>query len=112
MAPVPLVAWQIAIGMLPMLAVALVFDSWNLSRVSALGWGALVYVAAIALCVSYLAWFRVLKLLPASTAAIGTLLVPVIGVTTSALALGEVLGPRQVLALCMTIGGVALASRG
>jgi probable blue pigment (indigoidine) exporter len=112
MAPVPLVAWQIAIGMLPMLAVAVVFDRWSLSHVSALGWGALLYVGAIALCVSYLAWFRVLKLLPASTAAIGTLLVPVIGVASSAFVLGETLGPRQLVALCLTVGGVALASRG
>ncbi|HEY0419344.1 MAG TPA: DMT family transporter, partial [Acetobacteraceae bacterium] len=76
MAPVPLVAWQVGIGMVPMLAVALVFDRWDLSRVSPLGWGALLYVAVIALGVSYLAWFRALKLLPASTAAVGTLLVP------------------------------------
>lgn len=104
-------AWQIFIGSWPMLLAGL-FDSWDLGRVSALGWGAFVYVVVIALCLSYVAWFRALSALPASAATIGTLLVPVIGVTSSALALGEPLGARQLIALGLTIGGVVLASRG
>lgn len=112
MAPVPLLAWQLAIGMTPMFAASLAFEHWTLARVTPLGWAALAYVAVIALCVSYLAWFRALKLLPASTAAIGTLLVPVIGVFSSSLALGEPLGARQLIALSLTVGGVLLASRG
>ncbi len=112
MQPVPMLAWQLAIGMAPMLLAAVVFDRWSLARVTPLGWGALGYVSIVALCVSYLAWFRALKLLPASTAAIGTLLVPVIGVFSSAAALGEPLGSRQLLALAMTVSGVVLASRG
>ena len=112
MPPLPLLAWQLAIGMAPMLLVSLIFEEWTLARVTPLGWGALAYVAVVALCVSYLAWFRALKLLPAATAAIGTLLVPVIGVLSSAAALGEPLGARQLVALAMTVGGVLLASRG
>ena len=106
------VAWQIFIGSLPLLVLALAFDGWDLGGIGALGWGAFGYVALIALCASYLAWFRALALLPASAAATGTLLVPVIGVVSSALLLGEPLGVRQVLALAMTVSGVALASRG
>jgi drug/metabolite transporter (DMT)-like permease len=112
MPPVPLLAWQLAVGMTPMLLLSLAFEPWTLVRVTTLGWAALAYVAVVAMCVSYLAWFRALKLLPASTAAIGTLLVPIIGVLSSAAVLGEPLGPRQVLALVMTVGGVLLASRG
>jgi probable blue pigment (indigoidine) exporter len=112
MQPVPMLAWQLAIGMMPMVLASVLFDRWSLARVTPLGWGAIGYVAVVAMCVSYLAWFRALKLLPASTAAIGTLLVPVIGVLSSALALGEPLGMRQLLALAMTVSGVLLASRG
>lgn len=112
MPAVPVLAWQLGIGMAPMLLASLVFERWSVAHVTALGWGALGYVSVVALCVSYLAWFRALKLLPASTATIGTLLVPVIGVLSSAAALGEPLGARQILALAMTVGGVLLASRG
>lgn len=112
LAPVPLVGWQLAIGMLPMLLLSLIFETWTTERVTPLGWAAVLYVGVFAMCVSYLAWFRALKLLPASTAAIGTLLVPVIGVASSAWALGEPLGPRQLIALALTVTGVVLASRG
>lgn len=109
--PATNLAWQILIGSLPLAAVAIVDGRWNLSAISPLGWAAFAYVVAIALCLSYVTWFRALKALPASTAAVGTLLVPVIGVISSALVLGEPLGPRQLIALGMTVTGVALASR-
>ena len=112
MPAVPLVAWQLAIGMVPVAVVTLAFERVDFSRVTWLGWGCLAYVAILGQCLAYLAWFRALKRLPASTAAIGSLLVPVIGVLGSALALGEPLGLRQLSALALTLGGVALASRG
>ena len=105
------VAWQIFIGALPLLVLAALFDRWDLRGIDAAGWGEFAYVALVALCVSYLSWFRALALLPASAAATGTLLVPVIGVFSSALLLGEPLGARQLLALAMTLMGVTLASR-
>ena len=104
-------AWQILIGSTPLIVVAVLCDRWDLSRISLSGWAALAYVVVIALCLSYVTWFRALKLLPASTAAVGTLLVPVIGVLSSGALLGEPLGPRQLIALGMTVTGVALASR-
>jgi drug/metabolite transporter (DMT)-like permease len=110
--PASNVAWQVLFGSLPLIAGALLFDRAPLAHVGPLGWACLAYVAVIALCASYLAWFRALKLLPASMAAIGTLLVPVIGVLSSGLVLGETIGVREIAALCLTIGGVVLASRG
>ena len=62
-------------------------------------------------CIGYIAWFAALERLPASVAAIATMLVPVIGVTVSAVALGEPLGPAKVAALVLTVSGVALAAR-
>ena len=45
-------------------------------------------------------------------AATTVLVSPMIGVIGSTLLLGEALGPRQLLALAMTLTGVALAARG
>jgi drug/metabolite transporter (DMT)-like permease len=62
-------------------------------------------------CIGFECWFGALARLPASIAAIGTLLVPVIGVVASAISLGEPLGPSQIGALVLTVAGVAIASR-
>lgn len=112
MAPVPLVAWQIAIGTLPVWVIALGFETVDFARITWVGWGCLVYLGLVAQCLAYLAWFRALKLLPAGTAAIGNLMVPVIGVFSSGMLLGEPLGMRHLVALALTLGGVVLAARG
>jgi drug/metabolite transporter (DMT)-like permease len=109
--PVTNVAWQVFLGSLPLLLASLLFDRWDFGRVTPIGWAGLGYGAVLALGVSYLAWFRALRLLPASTAATATLMVPLIGVLGSAALLGEPLGARQLVALAMTLAGVALAAR-
>jgi drug/metabolite transporter (DMT)-like permease len=87
-----------------------VFESASVSALTTGGWVALTYMA-FGQSVAFVCWFAALARLPASVAAIGTMLAPVIGVTVSALALGEPLGPAKVAALLLTIGGVALAAR-
>jgi drug/metabolite transporter (DMT)-like permease len=59
--------------------------------------------------VCYLAWFAALRRLPAATAAIGTLTVPIIGIIAAAMMLGEPLGIREAPAMMLTLAGVALA---
>ena len=105
------VLWQIAIGTLPLLAAALLFDHPDFRRVSLLGWIGVAYVGVVGLGLGYVTWFAALRLLPASTISTGALTVPVIGVLSSAVLLGEPLGPRQILALLLTLTGVGLASR-
>jgi drug/metabolite transporter (DMT)-like permease len=45
--------------------------------------------------VCYLAWLAALRRLPAETAAVATLLTPIIGVSAAAIALGETSGVRK-----------------
>jgi drug/metabolite transporter (DMT)-like permease len=110
MPPLAALAWQLGIAAIPLAALSrLETAPW--SQLTASSWLGLAYMAAVSQALAYFTWFRALRLLPASTAAIGSLLVPIIGVCTAALTLGEPLGPRQVLALALTVGGVALAMR-
>jgi len=51
----------------------------------------------------YLTWFAALQRLPAATAAMGTLVVPVIGVIAAAILLDEPLGLREILAAALTL---------
>lgn len=111
MPPISLAAWQIAIGCLPVLLFGIWFERPPVAALSGAGWAALVYMTVIQFCVSYACWFAALARLPASTASIGTLMVPVIGVISSALMLGEPLGMRTIVVLIVTIGAVAVAMR-
>ena len=54
------------------------------------------------------AYFKVVGLLPASVAAIGTLAIPVIGVYSSHLVLGEAVGVSELLALLLVLSALVL----
>jgi drug/metabolite transporter (DMT)-like permease len=54
------------------------------------------------------AWFTVVRLFPASVAAIGTLAIPVIGVFSSSLVLGEPVGLQELCALFFVVTGLAI----
>jgi drug/metabolite transporter (DMT)-like permease len=111
MPPIPAASWQLGIGSLPLMAAGLLIETTHLDHVSALGWWLLAYSTVGQFCIAYVCWFAALARLPASVAAIGVMAAPVIGVATSALTLGEPLGPGQIAALIFTLAGVALATR-
>jgi drug/metabolite transporter (DMT)-like permease len=112
MPPLSSLAWQIVFGTVPLALGALLFDRWDGVHIGFRSWLMALYIVIAGLCVGYLAWFRALRLLPASTAATATLLVPVIGALSAGVLLGEPLGWRQVTALGATVAGIVLASRG
>ena len=105
------VAWQVLIGMLPMVVVALILPQPDWSAVPQGAWLAMAYMALLPLSLCYLAWFEALRRLPASVATQGSLLAPVTAVLGAALFLGEPLGWREVAALGLVLGGVVLAVR-
>jgi drug/metabolite transporter (DMT)-like permease len=111
LAPVTSAVWQVGIGCLPVALAGLAIETPHFANLTSWGWVLFGYSIVVQFCIAYLCWFAALQRLPASVAAIGTLLVPVIGVLASAFALGEPLGPGQIAALVLTIAGVVLASR-
>lgn len=109
MPPVSAVAWQAGLGCLPMVILGWIFERPDMGALSTLGFADLVYMALVPMGVCYLAWFAALKRLPASTAAMGTLTVPIMGVAAGAIVLGDPLGWRVIAAGAFTLAGVALA---
>lgn len=109
--PIPAAAWQVGLGCLPVFLLGLAFETTHLDRVTTLGCWLLLYTTVSQFCIAYVSWFAALARLPASVAAIGTMAAPVIGVVTSAIALGEPLGVTQIAALAFTLAGVVLATR-
>jgi drug/metabolite transporter (DMT)-like permease len=110
MPPTALVAWQTGLGLLPLLALWLLLERPDFAGLDTPSWLALLYGGALAFGLAYVTWFAALRRLPASVATIGSLLAPVVGVVASAMLLGDPLGLREVGALALTLGGVALAA--
>jgi probable blue pigment (indigoidine) exporter len=111
MPPLSLAAWQIGIGCLPIAVIGLAVEHPQLAALSGVGWASMIYMTLIQFCLCYVCWFAALERLPAATASIGTLLVPVIGVLAAGAMLHEPLGLREIAALVFTLGGVGWALR-
>ncbi|EWY40121.1 hypothetical protein N825_02840 [Skermanella stibiiresistens SB22] len=99
-----LAAWQLAIGGLPVVAGSLFLGRpesvFDLTTPGALG---AIYAALIPMIYCHWAWFKIVELFPASVAAIGTLAIPVVGLFSSALVLGEPLGAADLVALALVV---------
>ena len=100
-----LTAWQLGLASIPVTVAALMFDDfdWRMTRE---GWIALIFVLVGAMIFAHLLWFSIVRLLPASVAAISTLAIPVVGVIVGALWLGERVGPGELIALALVISGL------
>ena len=111
MPPLVVVAWQVGLGCLVMLVLGIAFEQPDYGALTATGLACLVYMTLVPMGVCYLTWFETLRRLPPSAASTGMLLVPLIGVISAAIILGEPLGVREVVAMALTLGGVTLALR-
>jgi drug/metabolite transporter (DMT)-like permease len=87
--PVAITAWQLAAGAAAVAAGLLIPGGRPSAALHLIPAVALAYNTLAGTALAYLLWFQSVARLPASTAGLGTLLVPVVGVLASALLLGE-----------------------
>ncbi|MBR0691813.1 DMT family transporter [Bradyrhizobium lablabi] len=109
MPPLAVVAWQVGIGCFAMLILGVLFEQADYAAITPFGIGCFVYMTLMPMGICYLTWFETLRRLPPTSASTGMLLVPVIGVVSAAMILGEPLGLREIGAMALTLGGVTLA---
>ncbi|GAB2327115.1 EamA family transporter [Streptomyces griseoincarnatus] len=107
--------WVSTVPVLPLLALSLLLEGWSadLAALRSLDWsgtGTVLYVAWGATVFGFGAWGWLLHRHPASTVAPFSLLVPVFGMTSAALFLGESITPLRWCAAALLVGGVALTS--
>jgi drug/metabolite transporter (DMT)-like permease len=101
--------WQLVIGGIPIVIVWLILEPEpDFSRLTPLGLAALAYVVFVALVFCFSSYVRLVSILPANIAAISTLAIPVVGLWSSALLLGEAVGIADVLALVLVLAALAL----
>jgi drug/metabolite transporter (DMT)-like permease len=102
--------WQLLVGGLPIFIAAPILDDpidaiLGMSLEAAL---VLVFVLAFAMVFAQWTWVRLVRVLPASVAAIGSMAVPAVGVLSSALLIGEPIGMPELTALVLVVAAIAL----
>ncbi len=108
-APLTSVAWQLLFSAVPVTLVAAASEPWpDFGRLSLTAVLALAYLFLFPMSYCQWAYFKTVTLLPASIAAIGTLLVPVVGVYSSHLILGERVGIAELAALLLIVAALTL----
>ncbi|MFF8377059.1 EamA family transporter [Streptomyces sp. NPDC015661] len=107
--------WVSTVPVLPLLALSLLLEGpeRDLAALRGLDWtgvGVIAYVAWITTVFGFGAWGLLLRRYPASSVAPFSLLVPVFGMSSAALILGEPVSPLRWCAAALLVGGVALTS--
>jgi drug/metabolite transporter (DMT)-like permease len=109
-----LTGWQLLVGAVPIVLGAAI--RWGAGAASVGGpdgpstaavFGT-AYATFVGVIFCHWAWFRIVAMLPAAVAAIGTLGVPVLGLLTSALVLGEPIGAIELVALVLVVGALGI----
>lgn len=110
---VGLVVWASLIPPLPFFALSYVFEgpqriATAFSAISASSVFAVVYLAFVATLLGYSLWSQLLSRYPASQVAPFSLLVPIIGLASASLLLGEQLGPMQIAGAAFVMMGLVI----
>jgi drug/metabolite transporter (DMT)-like permease len=102
-----LIAWQGLIGSVPLIVVALLTatsgPTWSVSFIAAL-----VYNVLPANALTWVLWLYVLHTLPTGTAGISSLAVPVVGVITAWIQLGERPGALEAVGMALIMVALAI----
>lgn len=101
---VSLVGWQLILGGIPILIAAPFFDrdidpaAWSRDA-----WLGTAYAVLVAMIYCHWAWFKLVRSFSAVTVSINSLAIPVVGVASGALLLGESIGPDIIAGLGLVI---------
>jgi|TARA_R110002072_G_scaffold19040_25_gene70628 drug/metabolite transporter (DMT)-like permease len=113
--PLQLAPWQMLLAALPLMILALIFEGPPIGPQSVIRWqpevwAILLYNGPLATSFPYWATVTISRALPAISASLGFLLVPIFGVISSALWLGESLGVTLLTGLALLLLGLALVA--
>jgi len=96
--PMGAAVWQLAIGFVVIVACLLIFDGGlDLHSADAGALAALIFVGVMGNAVAYAMWFDLVPVVPAATAALGILGIPVLGVLSTVLIVGDRLTGADIL---------------
>ena len=100
---------QFILGGVPILIGMLIFESnVEYQPLSINAWIAVLYSALVPMIVCHLLWYTLIGMLPTAIAAISTLAIPIVGVYSSALLLGEQVGTREWISLALIVVAIGI----
>lgn len=102
-----LTAWQALIGGLPIAIAGHAMESVEWGQISFWPWFGFWYNVFIALLFCYWAWNKLVQMVPAAVSSLGSLIVPVIGVFSGIVFLGEVPHWQDFAALVLVLAAIA-----
>jgi drug/metabolite transporter (DMT)-like permease len=111
--PVPqntLTGWMMLIGWQPIAVCVPLFDEHpidSLAHMSGTAWFAVLYNIFLAGTVAHWAWFTMARTLPVAVSSLSSLPVPVVGVLSGILFLGERPGPSEYIALALVLASLS-----
>lgn len=108
MSTLALTGWQLTIGGIPIVIGTLLLELDDIHTASFGAWAAVAYTTFLATSMGTYAWFKIVSLFPAGVSAVGTMLIPVVGVVSGNLVLGEPLGWREATALALISSALAI----
>ncbi len=114
--PLAFVVWSSTVAIVPFMALSLAFDApevrWQWLNARASSWLAVAYLGWMASILGYTLWTGLLKRHPANKVAPFSLGVPVVGLATGMLVLGEVITPWQWIGIALLVAALACVMLG
>jgi drug/metabolite transporter (DMT)-like permease len=107
MPTVVMTGWLMLIGGLPIIVAAVWVAPDSFHTHSFWPNFGVVYNVLVSFIFCYWAWFRILDMVPAAVASLSTLMIPVVGVFSGMLVLGEIPQWNDILALLLVIAALA-----
>ena len=108
-----LVVWSSLVPPLPLAALAYAFEGGAamlhaVASASVLAWGCAVFLAYVATLFGFASWARLLHRYPTALISPFALLIPISGLASGALFLGESLAPMQAVGAALVLAGLAV----
>lgn len=114
--PPAFVVWSSMVAVLPFLALSYLFDPqavrWQWMQARGSSWLAVAYLGWVATVVGYSLWTGLLKRHPANRVAPFSLGVPIVGLATGMLVLGEVITPWQWAGIVLVVSALGCVMQG
>jgi drug/metabolite transporter (DMT)-like permease len=101
--------WQVVITLPPIVLGALLIDGLPTRWPSTQALAATIYTGAVPMALGTVAWFALVKLLPAQVAGLSAIAIPIVAIVSGVLILHEPLSPLQALAIASTVLSLWLA---
>ena len=104
-----IMGWMMVIGLFVIVPGAVLLEPLpDMTTLSTRAWIALIYLFALPMVYCQWAYLKVVRMFPAAIAAIGTLAVPIVGVYSGALLLGETVGWAEFTSMALIVSALTV----